>query len=718
MAEGGAQFWTEQFVKQDGSVASGVQVYHYAAGTMIDKTVWVDEYKSTAAPQPVIGDSAGRVSFYGDGEYRLRILDSDGIALYDWTPVRITKDTATLWEDNQGTAYPPANAFNKGQLFMLVDGSDVLQELGLNVDGTAFTDLLSIHTSSINVKDPQYGAVGDGITDDTAAVQAAIDAASGSIGPISGGFVTGNAVIFPNGTYLISSPLTTVSGVSLIGYGPASRISASSSFAGSALIRLEAASGDRYSGGLIHNLGLLTIPGSGTPVIQAIAGTVTDSQFTRLYINAAKGLDLSTYTQAVVLDTIYITGYSDQVLYLKGNFNIIRNVNRVGNTGSTSDPYILIEAHSTSNSTGIYLENILLQGGTSATKSGIKLDGVTDCALVNYWWEPTVSDGYMLRIVDSAYVTLKGYVHGAHPTTGKIKIDTTREVHFQRFDTDGQDAAWPPYVELDATSTMYIDSLQTRRGSDLLPLSLLSQGVGIRQTFNRQIFSDAATGVSHISTMQYLSGQNLLVNPSFEAGRYGWTFNSVPTLTEEYIASAVGQGLMGHFLWSSAGTRLLTQTYTVPAAAVNTPMTLSYLVNVVGGTAGSSWAYAYVNGAGITASSAYNRVNLNQGWQIATLTVRPPSAGAMTVGIASIGVSEMYVDEAVLSVGPSALVNSAKFGSFELNNTTHATGTAAPTTGTWKQGDFVWNTAPTGSTPIIGWSCTVAGSPGTWVAIT
>ena len=47
----------------------------------------------------------------------------------------------------------------------------------------------------------------------------------------------------------------------------------------------------------------------------------------------------------------------------------------------------------------------------------------------------------------------------------------------------------------------------------------------------------------------------------------------------------------------------------------------------------------------------------------------------------------------------------------------HYSGTAAPTTGTWAQGDFVWNTAPSGATPTIGWSCTVAGTPGTWVAV-
>lgn len=47
--------------------------------------------------------------------------------------------------------------------------------------------------------------------------------------------------------------------------------------------------------------------------------------------------------------------------------------------------------------------------------------------------------------------------------------------------------------------------------------------------------------------------------------------------------------------------------------------------------------------------------------------------------------------------------------------------TAAPTTGTWAQGDVVRNSAPAelgtaGSKYVIhGWQCTVSGTPGTWV---
>lgn len=52
---------------------------------------------------------------------------------------------------------------------------------------------------------------------------------------------------------------------------------------------------------------------------------------------------------------------------------------------------------------------------------------------------------------------------------------------------------------------------------------------------------------------------------------------------------------------------------------------------------------------------------------------------------------------------------------------TYNAATAAPTTGTWAKGDFIRNSNPSelgsgGSKYIIiGWTCTVSGTPGTWL---
>lgn len=62
-----------------------------------------------------------------------------------------------------------------------------------------------------NVKHPNYGAVGDGVADDTAAIQAAIDAA----------FAEGGAFVqLPQGIYGVSADIVLREGVTLVGAGP------------------------------------------------------------------------------------------------------------------------------------------------------------------------------------------------------------------------------------------------------------------------------------------------------------------------------------------------------------------------------------------------------------------------------------------------------------------------------------------------------------------
>lgn len=59
------------------------------------------------------------------------------------------------------------------------------------------------------------------------------------------------------------------------------------------------------------------------------------------------------------------------------------------------------------------------------------------------------------------------------------------------------------------------------------------------------------------------------------------------------------------------------------------------------------------------------------------------------------------------------IINGVSDGSIDA----YQNGTAAPTSQSWKQGDFIKNSAPAGATPTIGWICTVSGTPGTWVAV-
>jgi pectate lyase-like protein len=77
-------------------------------------------------------------------------------------------------------------------------------------------------TNWYNVMDPVYGAIGNGTADDTAAIQAAINAITGSATPATTNRAALGVLYIPAGTYKITSDLIirSVQGFRLIGDGP------------------------------------------------------------------------------------------------------------------------------------------------------------------------------------------------------------------------------------------------------------------------------------------------------------------------------------------------------------------------------------------------------------------------------------------------------------------------------------------------------------------
>jgi hypothetical protein len=90
-----------------------------------------------------------------------------------------------------------------------------ISELKVKPSGSSALVKVADHLSGwVNVR--SYGAKGDGVTDDTAAIQAAIDAAEAGSRHVE--------IPYTGAPYLISAALTTTTGVTIMGTGPRPRI--------------------------------------------------------------------------------------------------------------------------------------------------------------------------------------------------------------------------------------------------------------------------------------------------------------------------------------------------------------------------------------------------------------------------------------------------------------------------------------------------------------
>jgi hypothetical protein len=142
-------FWTQQFLKPTGLPYVGVRVFHYVAGnTTTNLDVFQDaESPSSQHANPVVGDASGRVSFYGNGTYRLQIRTStaDGnLILYDWDPVELVHHTATVRAEDKGLSLPAATAAARGRLFGVTDSGGDVQSLWMEKSAAEWQRILTL----------------------------------------------------------------------------------------------------------------------------------------------------------------------------------------------------------------------------------------------------------------------------------------------------------------------------------------------------------------------------------------------------------------------------------------------------------------------------------------------------------------------------------------------------------------------------------------------
>ena len=187
-----------QAFNSDGTPMVSGSLYAYVANSSTPQDTYTDSTEGTTNTNPVVLDSRGEADVWlGTGAlYKLVLKDADGTTVWTVDQVGGPLNVATLAASG---------------------GSALVGFLQAGTGATARTVQAKLR-DAVSVKD--FGAVGDGVTDDTAALVAA--------GVIA---AAGTPVYFPKGTYLTSSPLNFTTLVRLIGEpGARIKLTASASY--------------------------------------------------------------------------------------------------------------------------------------------------------------------------------------------------------------------------------------------------------------------------------------------------------------------------------------------------------------------------------------------------------------------------------------------------------------------------------------------------------
>lgn len=190
----------QSFSDAAGAPLVGGKVFTYAAGTSTPKSTFADADGNTPNANPVVLDARGEATIFWDGAYKVVLKDAADVTI--WTQDNVVAEDFSA----------PATEL-RDDLASTADGASIVAFLQAGSGAVSRTARSKLR-ETVSVKD--FGAVGDGVADDTEAIQRALDyivAATTSGLTTSGSLTTSYSgtspvLFFPPGTYLISDALT------------------------------------------------------------------------------------------------------------------------------------------------------------------------------------------------------------------------------------------------------------------------------------------------------------------------------------------------------------------------------------------------------------------------------------------------------------------------------------------------------------------------------
>ena len=659
----------QQFLDANGNPLAGGFVYYYIPSTTTFKNTYQNAALTILNTNPIILDSAGECIAYGVGSFRQIVTDVNGNLIWDQPTLGLFSNDAA------SVIYTPPFA-------------------------NAVAETVSAKLSeTVSVKD--FGAVGNGVANDTVAIQNAINA----------GISSGRSIYIPAGTYKVTSALTVNGplGFKIYGDGTTSIIQATN-FTGS-VISIAPQSGYPFYDYIIEDI---KVQNSAIYSGQFGIGCITGMAGLRMKGVYVSKMDVGFYFHGVQFcSNIGICASQCNVgMNLEGDV-----VGGSGNNNSFYDSWFWGNAvgcilHANGSvygmSNNIFVNLVIQvnsvcgfycngQGGNTIDNCIPEQNGEgASTYTFNGLTTTSVISNSNFQLVNSNLFLRNCTVGGALPVQSTI-LSNNSSLNMQDCNTGN----FVPVV--DSTSALNFTGTWGGPGNEL---NIMCNSLPILSDSNSTAFLSAPMLVETSSlpndAIAY-GGPN--VEYGYDSGLGGSaTFTNLTDAQMGYVSNYAfsASGQYGAFSVSSG------------YATIGTKIALSFLVKSSSSTA------SFVINFGQSTVSKTLKIPANV-WCRVTLigTTTVASRGGfvtITSDTSTIGANLSFCKiHAMTNPTATNLGNFVKFGLYNpgIFKARYFKLSAIPTVGTWAVGDLVYNTAPV-SGGYVGWVCTTAGTPGTW----